>query len=655
MGISHLTARAVVLSILASAGVVSAKFSQKLKMEGAYGSQTRLLNVCNGDLDKTLWQKYTWDPKFTHNLLNDKCGWDTLTFQAALRCKGTFGNPEAAYRTVASPVKDDIVILGDHAHPLTINIPIVRELWLEMTVNDLMGASMRHRHTFTMGLFPFSLGRGISLGDAYAVMPDITGFDPASSIDQYAPGFKLSGSIADGGLCDYDLYVAILSNRSDRFDAVNEMILGSLYGHKRDQARGFGKINYIFASRLKCQLIDESDRKLYIEPYALFDDEREQRVEMRGDAYTRLGTLGFMAEAVLGNFDFGFEAALNVGKQHVYGLDRNLIKKDVRPVVSGATVLSTAETNVNNMVTAIATDPVTGDTAGKKALYTDANQKIINSQMVDSLQDSCLGQYNGAVIIDPATKLPSNLKNSPVRYRDPYDNTLCGSMFVFDATYHLACPDVKISGCVGLATGDIAPNADLDEPNDADVDGNYKGFMSLQELYNGTRVRSAFLLGGKGSIPRVLSFPRNSNVGGGYPQVINRFNNLIFTGGGFAWEHETPRHTWKFNPNVITFWQQYPTRLLVNENNQAVYARSHLGTEINLYVDVMILEGLTFSMLTGVFIPGSHFSDIKGRPVSKDEAAALERRNRTGYYDVCLPTVGDDTAFFVSAGFEYKF
>lgn len=652
MNISRRTALVAILSLLGFSGVSFAKFSQKLKIEGYYSKNARLLNNCNGGLDKIFWQRFTWDPKFTHNLFNDVCGWDTLNFVANIRCKGTFGAPEAAYKTAATPIKDDVVVLAYHTHPLTVHIPVVRELWLEMTVNDVIGATFKHRHTFTMGLFPFSLGRGIALGDAYAVMPDITGFDPASSVDQYAPGFKLSGSIADGGLCDYDLYVAILSNRSDRFEMINDAILGSLYGHRQDQARGFGKINYIFASRLKCQLIDESDRKLYLEPYALFDDEREQLVETRGDAQSKLGTLGFMVEAVMGDFDFGFEAAMNLGKQHVFGLDRNAIRKKLRQIVAAnGDVLGSAQTFVNSHVTAVADNTKTGDKKGKEALFDTTNQIIVNSQMVNSAPDSCLAQYNDQVIPDPNKSAPSNLKNAFDRFRNPYNNTYCGSMFVCDGTYHLRYPDIKISGCVGLATGDVAPNVDLDWTGDASVDGNYKGFMSLQELYNGTRVRSAFLLGGKGSVPRLLSFPIGT-VGGGYPQTVSRFTNLIFTGGGVAWQHETSRHTWKFNPNIISFWQQYPTRL-----TSTSFTRSHLGTEINLYVDVMILEGLTFSMLTGMFIPGNHYTDVKaaGRGITKEEIAALERRNKTGYTDICLPKLGDDNAFFISAGFEYKF
>ncbi|MCL5436483.1 MAG: hypothetical protein M1549_01225 [Candidatus Dependentiae bacterium] len=630
-----------------------AKFSSRLKLEGFYSRNGRLLNTCNGGLDKLVWQKYTWDPKFLQSFPNDACGWDAATFVTNLRCKGTFGSPESAYRTAPTTIKDDAVILGSHSHPLTINLPIVRELWLEFTINDALGLHFKHRHTFIMGLFPFQLGRGISLGQAYATMPDVTGYDPASSVDSYAPGFKFSGSIADGGRCDYDIYAIILSNRSDRFDAVNEEILGSIYGHQLNQARGFGKINYIIASRLKCQVVDEEDYRIYLEPYALLDDEREQRIELRGDADSKLGTLGLVGEFRFGDLDFGFETAMNVGKQHVHGIDRNVIKKEIRSISYNGDILGTAHTYVNSKVSAVADNPDTGDTAGKKALYVPDNQAIIVSQMINSMPDSSLAVYNGQIIPNPSGGGLSNLKNAADRFRDPYVNTFDGSMFVFDATYYVRRPYLRLSACCGLATGDEAPNVDLDRLNDAAVSGDYKGFMSLQELYNGTRVRSEFLLGGKGQIPRLLSFP-TGNIGGGYPQAVTHFTNLIFTGAGCTWSREAREQMWRINPNILGFWEQYPTRL-VNSNGTTTLARPYLGTEVNAYIDVLIFEGLSCSILAGFFVPGGFYRDTKGRPISAKEVAQLEKKDQVDYVPVNVPTLGDDNAFFVSAGFDYRF
>lgn len=635
------------------------KFDNKIKQEGTYSKNSQLLSNCNGDKDKLTWQKFTWDPCFSYISTNEECDWDAYSFKAAIRCKGTYGAPEAAYRTAPSMIKDDEVVLGWHQHPLTIHIPIVREIWLDLSVSDLFGAGFNHRHSFTMGLFPFQLGRGIALGDAYATMPDLIGYDPASNVDQYAPGFRLSGSMADDKKCDYDLYVGILSNRSYNFAVVNENILGSIYGHRQDQARGFGVFNYILAGRLKSQLIDQENRKLYLEPYALLNDEREQRVEFIGDATQQMGTLGFAAELQLGEFEFGFDTALNVGGQHVRGLDRNIIKKEYRAInalQSGSpdnVVVGWTQTFINSAVTATADNPKTGDIAGKKAVFCPDNQTIINSQIADAGVCSSLAAFNGQVIPNPTNGAPTLLKNSNTRFRDPYKNSYGGAMMVADFAYHICYPDVKVAGTVGYATGDVSPNQDLDEPNDSAVDGNYNGFIGLQEIYSGKRVRSSFLLAGKSGVPRLLAFP-TPNVGGGFPVSVSRFTNLIFTGGALWYEHETGTHTWKFNPNIITFWQEFPTRVVTRSGDQ-FFARNHLGTEVNLFMDVLIAKGLTFSMLGGFFIPGSYFEDVKGRPINKAQIEYLDRFDKTGVAVGCPPQLGDDPAFFINAGFEYKF
>ncbi len=80
-------------------------------------------------------------------------------------------------------------------------------------------------------------------------------------------------------------------------------------------------------------------------------------------------------------------------------------------------------------------------------------------------------------------------------------------MIVADAAYTIARPQIKVAIAGGYASGDENPNKDLEDPNDSNVDGDFSGFIGLQEIYTGKRVRSGFLLSGAGRIPRVLSFP----------------------------------------------------------------------------------------------------------------------------------------------------
>src|SRR5690606_29788280 len=111
--------------------------------------------------------------------------------------------------TAKTTVKDTEVVFGEHSHPLTLILPIMRELWFEVTLNDLVGICSPYRHTFTVGIFPFQLGRGIALGDAYALTPDFLGYNPANAVQQYAPGFKFSGSLMMDEVLTYDVYVEI--------------------------------------------------------------------------------------------------------------------------------------------------------------------------------------------------------------------------------------------------------------------------------------------------------------------------------------------------------------------------------------------------------------------------------------------------------------
>lgn len=631
---------------------LSLTLENKLRTEGFYSVNARLLNDMNNagptvspladtnGFDKVFFAKFTDDFKLTHRFKNPDCDWTRITCSAGIRLKGSFGDPEAGFKTGLATIKDLDVVMGFHRHPFNLHVPVVREIWMELLLNDLTGMTWSQKHTFTLGLFPFSLGRGIALGDAYAIVPDVIGYDPESSVEQYAPGFKLSGSFADDKKCDYDFYLALLQNKAGSFDIVNEKILGRLYGHRYNQGRGFGSVNFIVAGRLKNTLVDTECRKIYIEPYALFDNERSERVESLGDASSKMGTIGCAGECVLGDFEFGFDTAFNLGNQNVYGLDRNMITKELR-----------------NGIVYVVNSKVIDTASDKKALYTPTNQNLVGKFIGESTPNSCLAQqWNGAEIPRDDLHLDPLLKNATDRFRDPYVNIFNGAMFVFDWSYYFANPNLKLAGTFGYATGDDAPNLDLDAVGDSNVDGTYSGFMSLQELYSGKRVRSAVLLSGKGSFPRLLSFPVNSRIGAGFASSTSRFNNLVFTGGALWLEREYGCTLWRINPNVLAFWQEHAARIAVVDNND-VFASRFLGTEANIYVDCFTTKGLNCFLVTGFFLPGSHYEAVAGKPLSYAERRYLDRRDMTGVADGVdwAPTLGHDPAYFINAGFEYKF
>ena len=296
-------------------------------------------------------------------------GYNVLSVRGVLRNKGVWGNPESVAITGESTIKDIESITGIHAHPIMRHVVWYRELWMELVLNDVFRMPFQNKHTFTMGFFPFALGRGIALGASYAVDPDFLGYYSPNAVDQYAPGFLFSGSLIKDYL-DYDLYAAITQNRSDSFNSVNAQILGQITdngGKRCNPARGFGKINYIVAARLMWYPLDTDDKKLSIEPYVLYNDEREQRIEFLGDSNSKLGTLGLSLEGRTGAFEFGFDTAFNFGRQHVFGSDRNIITREIRNSVA---------TFVNSHVIAAADAPAP-EIPGTKALFTPYNQVAI--------------------------------------------------------------------------------------------------------------------------------------------------------------------------------------------------------------------------------------------------------------------------------------
>jgi len=128
-------------------------------------------------------------------------------------CPGILGS---VGKTNPSEVKIGDTVVGYHAHTLPLQLFWMREGWVSFDLSELLGLSFAGDHVFKIGSFPFSLGRGISLGDAYAVGPEALGFWTESAIDQFAYGALLSGDVVSDALT-YDFYAAILQNKCGTF------------------------------------------------------------------------------------------------------------------------------------------------------------------------------------------------------------------------------------------------------------------------------------------------------------------------------------------------------------------------------------------------------------------------------------------------------
>ena len=225
------------------------KFGIRLRMpDFFYGKNLQLLND-NNPTDRVVFFRHTIDLNTEYRFGKPTVDYDLAYVKMTIRNRGVWGNPESIANTTVAPIKEVDAVFGQHSHSIPRHILWIRELWMQLSLNDILGIPFCNHHTLTFGSFPFELGRGIALGTAYAVDPSDLGFYMEVGIDQYAFGGKLSGDIIKDQLI-YDIYGGMLNNLSDSFDNTNLKIRGQQFGYRQDQARGFGIINYVVAARV---------------------------------------------------------------------------------------------------------------------------------------------------------------------------------------------------------------------------------------------------------------------------------------------------------------------------------------------------------------------------------------------------------------------
>jgi hypothetical protein len=616
-----------------TSGDVEYVFSGVFKPETFYGRNINWLNNDN-EFDQSYVSKHVLDLSVDLLYGAQTYGENIGEFLFQMRNKGIWGSPESIASTTFADVKVLDTIRGTHKHGFPRHIFWIRQLWLRFNIAQAFGVPFKNKHTFTVGAFPFQLGRGISLGDAYATGPEVLGFWADSVVDQYAFGAKFSGEIFPK-IVSYDLYTAILQNNSTGLADTEKVIFAQATDRTdKETKRGFGKVNYIIAGRFNWNVFDNAWLgRLALEPYGLYNNDPEQKIEFPADASSKLGTTGLAGEFIGKRFECGFDYAVNFGQQRVRGWDRNIIKENNNKAV---VVL------VNDNVTATYTN-LQGEQATEPAPYvpnSDA-QKIINTTDRDESQNGQqIGQVSslGYLVNQPGTDIV--LKNSKARFGDPYTNKYRGWMFVADAGYWFRDKNLLWSAAAGVASGD-------DNPNFETKDGNYSGFIGLQETYSGKRVRSVYLLGGAGKLKRPFSTPSQNQLQAPNTkaQNISGLSNLVFCGTALKWNPKSWAKFFEVNPNVYSYWQEH----------KIGNARTYLGTEANIFINYSLLKDLKMFWVSSIFFPGSHYADRKDASImTADEIAFDNDTNPTSIQDR-IPNLGNDIGYTFNLGLIYTF
>lgn len=614
-----------------------------IKPESFFGNNITFLNK-NNDVDKVWYPRHIID--CTIDMLFGEDMYDHAVAEVlfSVRNKSNWGASGTTMITTPAEIKELDVVYGTHVHATPLIMWWMRELWLHVNLVPAFGLPFESHHSVTIGSFPFILGRGIALGDAFATGAGFLGFFTDDAIDQYAYGVKFSGDIFESVL-GYDWYTAILQNKALSLAFNSEKIYAQAYGRRSNPARGFGSVNFLTTARLRWWPYDNlKGTSLYLEPYVLFNHDPEQRIEFVGDASAKLGTVGMAGEAKWGSFEGGFDCAFNLGQQSVNGWDRNKI---IEQNNGGQVIIAN-----NNVFAVVGTNPDGSDIL-VNVPYVSANdpaQKIIfNSYQDESQNGKIIGEVDQIGFLKRSDDQPIPLKNGSGRFVNPYRNKFDGWMFVIDGGYWIRPKELFIAAEFGIASGD-------DNPNFETHDEEYDGFISLQEVYSGNRVKSAFVLGGAGRARRPFSIPRDDFQGRLRNAAVSKFTNLIYAGTGLVWKSDQCLKPFRFNPNILAYWQERPLGRILDTDGIIRDARSFLGIEANLFSSCRLLPDLEALCVASIFFPGSHYVDRSGLDVlSKEELDILDQVDVTGFQSDRVPGLGSNIAYTLNLGLKYSF
>jgi len=636
------------------------------RAESFLSRNASLLNSCNV-FDRLYWSRHILDMGFNMEYGEGTYGEKVFEINMNWRSRARWGNP-TIFSTTQTRTRALDEIGRNHSHGISRMIPWLREIWFEFDISKALDLTFMTKPKFKLGAFPFLVGRGIALGAAYSVGPEFLGFYTDYAIDQFAFAVNVSDSFLDEKL-DFDFYVAILKSNAGGLSDTGALINTQKFGYRSCPERGPFKVNLAVASRIKWHVFNTPEiGALDIEPYFMFNHDPEQRVEFTADAESKLFTLGFATEYVGNQFEFGFDYASNMGRQKVFGWDRNqnaIENRNGSPTIVSSHVI--ANVNPLNPVNA------TNETISNISKYRAINSKVtINDQLeikpygteAQALIDTANTgeEFNGkplgvienysASVHAPVgnTELQDTLFNSKSRFRNSYINRYEGWMIVGDAAWWPVEKTLRLAITSGISSGDS-------NPNEENFDGSYGGFIPLQEYYYGKRVRSVFFLGSGSRFNRPLSQPRNNlQAPSRFASVVNNFSNVALLGGGILWQPETEK-TFSVNTNTIAYWQPYPGRRFDPIANKDLEELSdpYLGLEINTFLEYYLFKNTKLYLVTSAFIPGIHFTQIKGRPINPEQEERLNRFNRTSIKGLPIPNIGDDAGFTFNVGLDIKF
>lgn len=543
----------------------------------------------------------------------------------------------------------------------------MEEMWINLHFGTFFNAYdnwfsfKNHPVSLKMGYFPYTLGRGIALGDFPINIPYL-GWNAEKYDDARfnQPGILIHGNINKD--ITYDLYYSKQSEKSNRYGSTWEKVNANRTDGRRPW-RGVSKDRDLWTARM-----DFTQQKrwgdLHVQPYMMYVDAPELSVEVKGDSSARLGTVGLMTEFKRGRFSLNAEVAGQFGHQNMHAIDRNrtfidadefsgLSVKKYTHVFTGNKTNEApgwANGNYNSDLYYINNTKNRGGREATTHQWLPAVTKN-GDQLYTAEGGTAMQSYSLGSALTPAA--PINTYNSDVtgnaRFRDSYRVDYRGFMGVLDMKYEFEEVPVAIAAAGAYISGDKYPY-------NTEKDKRYRAFIPYGDYYYvGKYVYSQVLL-------EERKLPRPVNISLHHRYAFNNdqdMSNLAYLGTGVDWRPFKDKNRLSLKSNVLWFWEtttlkkwdqhgKLPTRegagdALFNGNRswftsngvwqEPVDDRSiatasrydkgwetkedasrYLGLELNFEAQYRPIKNCIILAQLGCFMPGQLYKDVEHMP-----------------------------------------
>lgn len=438
-----------------------------------------------------------------------------------------------------------------------------------------------------MGLFPFKIGYGLVLGNAYDISIPISWQYEYLQINEFRPGLLLQLANQAGTITAQN-YLGFVANQNNlqnpTTNPTSGIVSAGLQGTDDTIASNENKGNIVAGFQLNLSKL--RDKRLSISPYVAFQRAR-QSLEAPHDAESKLYTPGFCGSYERANWKVRFECARNFGHQKVNELDRNQI-------VHGL--------NTELFYLPIPNTPLANAVQG-------------NFIQSDIVIPEVLGEIYGngtTFLYTPTGNEPSfAFKNSYNRIRHAYKNTYAGLFLYLD--FILEKDNLRWSLAGSYASGDDTPN---DSPHTLlmtrlipgvqykDYDKKYKGFIGTNQMPEINGINAMYF--GPGVFTYTNRAVLGSTLSYSTQAEHNRLSTEITVAGYFK---PTAPQLGIFNASGVNTAEPLP---------------HYLGTELNWVATYALGSHFSFTLQTALFFSGRFCKQLKQQAETIAEQLAAQ-------------------------------